>query len=441
MYALDSSNAYIASYCYDFHVGGGGTVGDVNVECTFPTTSPGNNGNLYQAKNNLDGNRTQNFSYDTLNRIQQAYTSGPNWGETYTIDAWGNLTNRSAVSGKTNYEPLSAAPATTANRLTGYSYDVAGNLTNDGAGHAFTYDAENRLATAGGVTYTYDGDGKRVMKSNGTIYWTGAGSDVLAESNLSGTISEEYVYLNGRRFLRMDRPSGSVHLYFNDLVGSARLITDVNGNVQKQSDLYPYGGEIVISGSDSNHYKFTGKERDSESGLDMFGARYYASSFGRFMTPDWSANEEPVPYADLDNPQTLNLYAYVKNSPLILHDATGHVHCDPDTAKWGPNGVTVTAGACYPDAHDIGMLALAVGHHFIPKQVWADIDRASNAWKFLNRVTSGALKNPRASNSFDRLHRALNKDMEELVSDLEKQLGKSIEDFNKGRLSRACGTD
>jgi RHS repeat-associated protein len=55
----------------------------------------------------------------------------------------------------------------------------------------------------------------------------------------------------------------------------------------------------------------SGKERDTESGNDYFGARYYASSMGRFMSPDWSAKVYPVPYAKLDNPQTLNLYAYV----------------------------------------------------------------------------------------------------------------------------------
>jgi RHS repeat-associated protein len=62
--------------------------------------------------------------------------------------------------------------------------------------------------------------------------------------------------------------------------------------------------------------KFTGKERDAESGLDYFGARYYASNMGRWMSPDWSAQEEPVPYAKLGNPQTLNLYSYVQNNPL-----------------------------------------------------------------------------------------------------------------------------
>jgi RHS repeat-associated protein len=68
----------------------------------------------------------------------------------------------------------------------------------------------------------------------------------------------------------------------------------------------------------------TGKERDTESGNDYFGARYYSSSMGRFMSPDWSAKEEPVPYAKLDNPQTLNLYAYVLNNPLTKDDPDGH---------------------------------------------------------------------------------------------------------------------
>ena len=68
----------------------------------------------------------------------------------------------------------------------------------------------------------------------------------------------------------------------------------------------------------------TGKERDAESGLDYFGARYYAPRMGRFMSPDWSAQEEPVPYAKLDDPQTLNLYSYIRNNPLTGVDADGH---------------------------------------------------------------------------------------------------------------------
>jgi len=85
------------------------------------------------------------------------------------------------------------------------------------------------------------------------------------------------------------------------------------------SDFYPYGGERPITTSSGNPYKFTGKERDSESGLDNFGARYDSSSMGRFMSPD------PIfiSPARLFDPQGLNLYAYVRNNPLNFTDPTG----------------------------------------------------------------------------------------------------------------------
>jgi RHS repeat-associated protein len=62
--------------------------------------------------------------------------------------------------------------------------------------------------------------------------------------------------------------------------------------------------------------RYTGKERDSESGLDNFGARYDASTMGRFMTPDPLGGH-------LEDPQTLNKYAYVRNNPTTLTDPTG----------------------------------------------------------------------------------------------------------------------
>ncbi len=70
--------------------------------------------------------------------------------------------------------------------------------------------------------------------------------------------------------------------------------------------------------------QFSGKERDAESGLDYFGARYYSGAQGRFTTPDWSDKPEPIPYANLNDPQTLNLYSYVRNNPLSKADPDGH---------------------------------------------------------------------------------------------------------------------
>ena len=115
------------------------------------------------------------------------------------------------------------------------------------------------------------------------------------------------------------------------------MITSSTGTIQKEADYYPYGGELLVSGTDPNNYKFTGKERDAESNLDEFGARYFASSLGRFMAPDWAAKATAVPYASFGDPQTLNLYGYVRNNPLSKADADGH--CYP----W----CTVAAGAFF----------------------------------------------------------------------------------------------
>ncbi|QNI31724.1 RHS repeat-associated core domain-containing protein [Alloacidobacterium dinghuense] len=93
----------------------------------------------------------------------------------------------------------------------------------------------------------------------------------------------------------------------------------------------PFGDQVqncVISPTNtgpSDPTLFTGKERDSESGNDYFGARYFASSMGRMLSPD------PVG-GSLANPQTLNKYAYVLNNPLRYTDPTGLYACADDAA-------------------------------------------------------------------------------------------------------------
>jgi RHS repeat-associated protein len=71
-------------------------------------------------------------------------------------------------------------------------------------------------------------------------------------------------------------------------------------------------------------YRSTGKERDVESNNDYFGARYYSSAMGRWMSPDWNESPMPVPFANFSNPQSLNLYGYLSNNPLHGTDPTGH---------------------------------------------------------------------------------------------------------------------
>ena len=84
----------------------------------------------------------------------------------------------------------------------------------------------------------------------------------------------------------------------------------------------------------------TGKERDSESGNDYFPARYYASSMGRFLSPDWAGDLEGVIDLDPTDPQGLNLYTYGGNNPLSNTDPDGHDYYLQGGSQCGQNGVS-----------------------------------------------------------------------------------------------------
>jgi RHS repeat-associated protein len=114
---------------------------------------------------------------------------------------------------------------------------------------------------------------------------------IVAESDLSGNLTSEYVFFDGERVARRDGPNGSggVFYYFSDHLKTTDIVTNAQGTILNESDFYPWGGELQFANGDSNHYKFTGKERDSETGLDYFGARYYSNGLGRFISADWSS--------------------------------------------------------------------------------------------------------------------------------------------------------
>src|SRR5215475_11519878 len=148
------------------------------------------------------------------------------------------------------------------------------------------------------------------------------GNLIVAKQNISTGAWTNYVYFNGKRVARND--SSGASYYFSDHLKTASVITDSAGNIKAESDYYPWGGELQFVNNDSNHYKFTGKERDSETGLDYFGARYYSNGLGRWVSADWSAVPVPVPYADFGDPQSLNLYQFVGGNPASKADPDGH---------------------------------------------------------------------------------------------------------------------
>jgi RHS repeat-associated protein len=348
-----SPTATVFSECFDFHLGVAVTAPS---PCSFSAYATGDNGNVYSIVNNRTSTRTQSFAYDSLNRIASGQSSGTQWGETFTIDPWGNMTNETAISGKTNHEGLNTT-ANPNNQLAGFGYDAAGNMTSNGS-VTYVYDAENRLVWTSGYRYIYDGKGQRVEKcaaasattacptsgTTGTLYWRGTGSDTLDESDLGGNAEEEYIFFNGQRIARRDVSSTgatiAVHYYFSDHLGSHGVVENATGTTCEQDiDYYPYGGiENDYCPIVAQNYKFTGKERDAESGLDNFGARYDSSSLGRFMTPDWAAKPVTVPYAKFGDPQTLNLYSYVENGPVNRIDPDGHniavIENGPTVSKW-----------------------------------------------------------------------------------------------------------
>jgi RHS repeat-associated protein len=264
---------------------------------------------------------TDAFSYDAVNRVIAATDSG-GWSRSFGYDQYGNMWTP-ASSGV----PVNGTTPTTNifnpanNRISGRTYDTAGNQTVVGS-YSVAYDAENRQAVAydnvtqGQATYVYDGDGRRVQKviSGGptTTYVYDALGQLVAEYSSAAPPTA---------------PCYTCYLSYDHL-GTARLITDGAANVIARHDYLPFGEEIPGasanrtsqwgSGTDNINQKFTGQERDSETGLDFFQARYMSAAQGRFNSPDpMNAG------ADLTNPQSWNGYSYVWNNPLNAVDPSG----------------------------------------------------------------------------------------------------------------------
>lgn len=267
-------------------------------------------------------NRT--YGYDSLNRLISMSDSASNQGckgLSWTYDAWGNRTAQTVTSGSCF---ASQVTVNLNNQLSGspYTHDGAGNMTHD-ANHSYTYDAENRIIAADGgntASYVYNAAGERAQKTVAgvaTQYHYDASERVLAEYGGGCGLtcwSRGYVYRGTQ--LEAVYANSTTYFVHPDHLGSTHLMTALDRSVHDSMDYQPYGEQTA--GDTGTTHKFTGKERDAESNLDYFGARFYSSSMGRFMSPD------PVALSLApSNPQTWNKYAYTFNRPTVKVDPTG----------------------------------------------------------------------------------------------------------------------
>lgn len=234
-----------------------------------------------------------------------------------------------------------------------FAYDNNGNMSSK-EDMTLTWDYKDRLSSLNHGTktaqYVYDyGDTRK--KKNVVDVASGLHKEVLYIDKFS-EIREgnliKYVYDKGNsRVARTDTgsfpPSAILpsSFYLHDHLGSANLTLNVEGTVTEQFVNFPYGEpRIEIHASSylsATDYKFTGKERDEESGLQYFGARYYTDYLGRFTSVD------PL-YADADalaKDKRLNLYGYASNNPtnrvdyLGLADYSVTKYLDEAMARYG----------------------------------------------------------------------------------------------------------
>jgi RHS repeat-associated protein len=315
------------------------------------------------------------WTYDSFgNRTLEAFSTVPCTGSNPTPQA-------KAVYNPANNQILSVSGTTSAN----FTYDASGNTTNDGR-NQYWYDAEGQLCAVQQLAssanpsptitqYIYDAEGARIGKGTLSVapptstslcavplssnfmltarYLVDLGGDQVTELNEQGmpapateiwkhsnvfsaarlTATYDVKYTNGNN-------TGGLHYELADPLGTKRVQANVSGYVEEVCTSLPFGNDInnpfsancgpipgttpPATADDATEHHFTQKERDTESGNDYFFARYYNSAIGRFTTPDWSAKADPVPYAVFTDPQSLNLYAHVRNNPLTREDADGH---------------------------------------------------------------------------------------------------------------------
>ncbi len=309
------------------------------------------NGNVLWDNDSVNGNWS--YGYDDFNRLVASNKNAGQQTYNYVYDRFGNRWQQNAPLGGNVFQTTFTGGN---NRMDGASYDAAGNMTHDPVtGANYTYDAENRINTVNGgsVTYTYDADGQRVEKNVGgvkTDYVYDASGHAIAEIDGSGNVTRQELFAGGKHLGTY--VNNTTYFSHGDWLGTERVRSDMTGAACETIQSLPYGDGQSTSGScgDPSTRHFTGKERDLETGLDYFEARYYSNGLGRFTSPDPAGSLQP----DSD-PQTLNLYAYSLNNPSRFGDDSGFSAVD--RVNRAASAVGLPYGGKGPDSYDCSGLA------------------------------------------------------------------------------------
>lgn len=135
---------------------------------------------------------------------------------------------------------------------------------------------------------------------------------------------------------------GVVYYYLGDHVGTTRMMANAAGTMCYDADYTPFGQELAYTNNCLQNYKFTGTERDMETGNDHAWFRNYQWNLGRWMSPD------PLS-GDVTNPQSLNRYSYVLNIPTTLTDPFGLDEGDCSDPTYAESHAECPTPPCDPD--------------------------------------------------------------------------------------------
>ena len=279
--------------------------------------------------------------------------------ESYGYDDGGNITQVTHVAADGSWSRTQAY-ATDSNRLLAaqYTHDANGNLTSMPHLATLDWDADNRLVHAdlgggGDAYYQYDSSGARVravVRNGGTVetrVYLGqselyrkvvAGTTRLERETLHISDGTQRVALVETTTVDNGSPSTVQRYQLSDHLGSSTVELSDTGAVLTYEEYHPYGTTSFQSTPDSSvsrkRYRFTGKEKDLETGFYYHGARYYAPWLGRWISSD--------PAGFVDGPNT---YAYVRGNPIRMTDPSGNQTFDPSAPPPPAQGFGLTVDA------------------------------------------------------------------------------------------------